>query len=80
MGGKLYGVFFFTFAIGAMLGFVVMLLCLDGIGYEGIFWILAALDLISLIFLLFFKEENQWSTKAKSESMKYLRSDEIAEF
>jgi MFS transporter, OFA family, oxalate/formate antiporter len=79
MGSKIYGVFFYCFGLGAVLGFLITLVFTGIIGYQGLFWILGGLSVVSGVMVFFlFKEENLWVKVKDIKNMVDLKSGDVS--
>jgi MFS family permease len=68
MGSNIYGVFFYCFAVSAVLGYLIQFYVIDTLGYQALFWILGGLSVLALLILkIVFKEERLWDLRKPLE-------------
>ena len=53
--------YFLSFGVAGILGYLINFYVVSEIGYQGLFWIMGVLSVGSLVILSFFKEENIWA-------------------
>lgn len=76
MGARVFGVFFFSFGLASLMGFIVQLYVVATLGYQAMFWILTFLTGVSLVInLKFFEEISPW--KKYDEKELIFSKDEI---
>jgi Major Facilitator Superfamily len=70
MGSKVYGIYGFSIAGSALLGYGIQLFIINYIGYEGIFFTMGGVTLISIILLkFFFHENNPWKNEIQKNRL-----------